>query len=267
MNGLLRSLPLLVCSGVLLACGGCWRAPGIPAPGDDVPRPDKQLDFHALYKQNCAGCHGENGVGGAAVRLNNAAYLAVAGPDNLRGIVAKGMASTLMPGFGAGSGGMLTDQQVNALVEGMLNDWSRPEEFRAVALPPYSSSSAGNPAGGREAYVTACARCHGADGTGVHPAPGQQQPPGSSPHSIVDPSYLSLVSDQSLRTIVIAGHPDDHAPDWRSYIPGRALDPQQISDIVAWIASHRASAAQQSSNRSASSSSGAAPGAAVKERR
>ena len=60
-------------------------------------------------------------------------------------------------------------------------------------------------------------------------------------HSIVDASYLTLVSDQSLRTAVIAGHLDDNAPDWRSYIPDHPLASQEITDIVAWIASHRPS--------------------------
>ena len=45
----------------------------------EVVRPDQQLDFHVLYKQNCSGCHGDNGRGGAAIPLNNPAYLAVAG--------------------------------------------------------------------------------------------------------------------------------------------------------------------------------------------
>src|SRR6202012_5118060 len=58
-------------------------------------------------------------------------------------------------------------------------------------------------------------------------------------HSIVDPSYLALVGDQSLRTTIIAGHLDDNAPDWRSYISGHALSSQEITDIVAWIAEHR----------------------------
>jgi hypothetical protein len=57
--------------------------------------------------------------------------------------------------------------------------------------------------------------------------------------SIVDPSFLALVSDQSLRTTVIAGRPDLGKPDWREVVPGHRLTPQQISDLVAWLAGHR----------------------------
>ena len=91
--------------------------------------------------------------------------------------------------------------------------------------------------------MVACARCHGADGMGVKPAAkGEALPHGASLDSVVDPSYLALVSDQGIRSLVIAGRPDKGVTDWRGYITGpgaRALTPHEINDIVAWIASHR----------------------------
>ena len=146
----------------------------------------------------------------------------------------------MMPPFAATSGGMLTGQQVDALVQGMIHEWSRPAEFAGTALPPYAATAPGNPADGQKAYTTACARCHGADGAGIKAANSttkDEQSP--APHSIVDSSYLALVNDQGLRSIVLAGHPDDDAPDWRGYIPGHPLAPQEITDIVAWLAAHR----------------------------
>jgi mono/diheme cytochrome c family protein len=247
---------LLAAGAIVFACAGCAHVPGDPSPSADVARPDKQLDFHVLYKQNCSGCHGDNGRGGAAIPLNDPTYLAVAGGDNLRAVTAKGMRSTMMPAFAASSGGMLTEQQVDALVQGILREWSRPSDFSHVALPPYSDPTPGNPINGQTAYATACARCHGTDGTGVHSS-ASNPPQDSTPHSIVDKSYLSLVNDQSLRSLVIAGHPDANAPDWRSYIPGRALTSQEITDIVAWLAQHRAQ--QSIPNQPENPSSVAAP--------
>jgi len=229
----------LIAGALLLGSVGCAHVPGVPTESPETARPDRQLDFQVLYKQNCSGCHGDNGRGGAAIPLNNPAYLAVAGAQNLRSTAANGMPGTLMPAFAQSSGGMLTGQQVDALIQGMIHDWSRPTEFSGIALPPYSPAAAGNPSDGEKAYAAACARCHGTDGTGI-------QGQGDAMHSIVDPSYLALVNDQNLRSYVIAGHLDDNAPDWRSYIPGRALSSQEIADIVAWIASHRAPVAQQS---------------------
>ena len=57
--------------------------------------------------------------------------------------------------------------------------------------------------------------------------------------SVVDPSYLALVSDQGLRTAVIAGRADLGMPDWRGYVPGHPMNDEEIADVVAWLASHR----------------------------
>jgi mono/diheme cytochrome c family protein len=240
MTRLSRTFAALALCAALVACSACNDAPGYPSPSAEIPRPDQQLDFHTLYKSNCSGCHGENGRGGAAIPLNNPAFLAIAGADNLRSTAAKGVSGTLMPAFAASSGGMLTDPQIDAIVQGMLREWAQPASFTSVTLPPYAVNTPGNAAVGQTDYIAACARCHGNDGTGI------KTPTSPAPHSIIDVSYLSLVDDQSLRSIVLAGHLDFNAPDWRSYIAGRALTPQEITDIVAWLAQHRAPAAQQS---------------------
>ena len=57
--------------------------------------------------------------------------------------------------------------------------------------------------------------------------------------SIVDGSYLALVSDQNLRTTVIAGRPEMGAPDWRGDVPGKPMSPEDVSDVVAWLAAQR----------------------------
>jgi hypothetical protein len=55
----------------------------------------------------------------------------------------------------------------------------------------------------------------------------------------VDGSYLALVSDQGLRTTVIAGRPDLGAPDWRGNVRGSAMTSQDVSDVVAWLSAQR----------------------------
>jgi cytochrome c oxidase cbb3-type subunit III len=50
---------------------------------------------------------------------------------------------------------------------------------------------------------------------------------------------LSLVSDQSLRTIVIAGRPDLGHPDWRQVRHGQPLTDQDVSDVIAYLHSLR----------------------------
>jgi mono/diheme cytochrome c family protein len=223
----------LTLASVALALMGCSRIPGRPGPGPEVVRPDEVLDFPTLYKANCAACHGENGVNGAAISLANPVYLAVAGEENLRVITAKGVPGKLMPPFAKSAGGMLSDQQINVLAHGMMQRWSKPDLFAGLSIPQYRAALQGDAGRGQQAFGTFCARCHGVAGEG---SAGDAK--SGKIGSIVDGSYLALISDQGLRSITIAGRPDEGMPDWRSD-GAQPLTDQQITDIVAWLASKR----------------------------
>jgi mono/diheme cytochrome c family protein len=226
----------LVLSGACMALVACNRIPGRPGPGPEVVRPDEVLDFPTLYKQNCAACHGENGKNGAAISLANPVYLAVAGEETLQQVVAKGVPGKLMPPFAKGAGGMLTDAQVKALAHGIVQQWGTPDLLTGQNPPPYLATLAGDAGRGQQAFTTFCARCHGATGEGdVSVAKNGSGRLGS----IVETSYLALISDQDLRSITIAGRPDEGMPDWRSDT-AQPLTDQQTTDIVAWLASKRA---------------------------
>jgi mono/diheme cytochrome c family protein len=212
-----------------LMLAGCDSLPGRPkvAQGES---PGGVAAFDRLYARNCAGCHGADGRLGAARPLHDPVYLALVGADRLRAIVGSGVTGTSMPAFESSGGGPLTAAHIDALTTGMIARWGRPDALKGVSVPPYQpdGADAGSAERGAIVYASACARCHGPTGTG-----------GTTAGSIVDASYLALVSDQSLRTTVIAGRPDLSKPDWREDVPGQPLTPQQISDVVAWLASHR----------------------------
>jgi mono/diheme cytochrome c family protein len=194
--------------------------------------PARQLaDHDALYQSNCAGCHGVDGNGGAARGLADPVFLQIADETTLRRVTASGVPGTAMPAFAKSAGGTLSDTQIDAIVHGMRSRWAKVEDADDVIPPPYATATAGDPKQGRDAFGTFCSRCHGADGRG-----GQGFQGGGS---IVDPSYLSLVSDQGLRTTVIAGRPDLAAPDWRGNVPGRPMSSDEISNVVAWLAAKR----------------------------
>jgi cytochrome c oxidase cbb3-type subunit 3/ubiquinol-cytochrome c reductase cytochrome c subunit len=57
--------------------------------------------------------------------------------------------------------------------------------------------------------------------------------------SVTDGSYLALIGDQSLRAIIIAGRPDIGHPDWRGAQGSTPMSDQDVTDVVAWIASQR----------------------------
>jgi mono/diheme cytochrome c family protein len=231
---IVRKIGALMLSGVCAVSIGCSRIPGRPGPGPEVGRPEALLSFPALYKENCAACHGENGKNGAAISLANPVYLAVAGEANLERVTAMGVRGTLMPPFAKSAGGTLTDQQVGVIAQGLLQ-WGRADLLAGQSVPPYASALSGDVGRGQLAYAAFCARCHGASGEGIA---GDSKTGAGKVGSIVNSSYLALISDQGLRSIVIAGRPEDGMPDWRSD-GTQPLSDQQITDIVAWLASKR----------------------------
>ena len=222
------TLRLFAAFAALIGSTACSNLPGRPRPGPEVVRPEEVLDFKTLYQENCSGCHGPNGEGNASIALNNPVYLSIADDSNIRTVIARGVRGTQMPPFAKSAGGSLTDQQVEALVRG-IRAWARPDELRGVSLPSYVAASPGDPKRGAEVYATFCSSCHGPNGEGAK---------GGS--AIANGTYLALVSDQYLRTIVITGRPDLGAPDWRANVKGRPMSEQEIGDVVAWLVSRRA---------------------------
>jgi len=213
--------------------GGCDGMPGRPKPASVEVRPDHVKDFGTLYSGSCAGCHGPDGKGGAgAIGLANPVYLAIADDAVIRAATARGVRGTLMPAFVQSAGGMLTDEQVEILVRG-IRGWAHADALAGANAPPYASAP-GDASRGAEVFATFCASCHGSGGTG-----------GPKAGSIVDGSFLGLVSDQSLRTTVIAGRPDIAQPDWRGDVPGRPLTEPEVNDVVAWLAAQRPAAPGQ----------------------
>jgi len=217
--------------GVLLAITfaaltGCSREGAEPPVDAQVIRPSKVLDFKTLYGRNCAGCHGPDGKGGLAIGLADPVFLAIADDAAIQNIAANGVQGTSMPAFAQSAGGMLTDDQISVIVHG-IRTWGNADALRDANPPPYAAQSPGDAQRGAEVFGTYCASCHGPQGRG------------GKAGSIVDGAYLTLVSDQGLRTTVIAGRPDMGAPDWRGYVPGMPMSPQEVSDVVAWLAAER----------------------------
>jgi cytochrome c oxidase cbb3-type subunit 3 len=209
---------------VIMVTTGC----GPPPVDSQVIPPSRLMDFNVLYTKNCGGCHGPDGKGGVAIGLGDPLYLAIADDATITRVTSSGVPGTSMPAFAQHSGGMLTDEQISMIVTGIRTRWAKPDALSDSHPPPYVAQSPGDPKRGAEVYGIYCSSCHGADGKGSLRA-----------SSIVDGSYLALVSDQNLRTTVIAGRPEIGAPDWRGNVQGKPMSPQEVSDVVAWLASQR----------------------------
>ena len=214
-----RALILGVAAVALTSC----RPSTIP---EVEQAPDQILSFPVLYARNCAGCHGAGGKDGAAISLADPMFLAIVDDDTIRRTISSGVHGTLMPAFAQNAGGMLTDQQTEALARG-IRGWADPSALQGSTPPSYQALESGDPQRGATVYQTFCLSCHGAEGRGGRAG------------SIVDGSYLALASDQDLRMNVILGRPAQGAPDWRGDVPGRPMSEQEISDVVAWLGAQR----------------------------
>ena len=222
---ILCALPVL--SLVMLAA--CGTPDHEPQTNSEAVAPSQVLDFSTLYAQNCAGCHGAQGRGGAAIALANPVYLAIVDETRMRNVVANGVHGTSMPAFAQRAGGMLTEQQIDVIASGVFSRWGRKEVLDGANPPSYAAKAAGDVDHGQVVFGKYCASCHGSEGGGT-----------SKGSAITNDSFLALVSDQALRTIVITGRPELGAPDWRGDVPGMPMADQEITDAVAWLAARRA---------------------------
>jgi cytochrome c oxidase cbb3-type subunit 3 len=225
----LSALAVLSLAFCLMLLAACNAPDSEPQSNPEPVAPNQLSDFGTLYAQNCAGCHGAQGRGGAAIALANPVYLAIVDETTMRGIVANGVRGTSMPAFAQAAGGMLTDQQIGVITSGVFSRWGRKQVLDGTNPPSYAAKAAGNVDHGQLVFGTYCASCHGSEGGGT--------PKGSA---ITNDSFLALVSDQALRTIVITGRPELGAPDWRGDVSGRPMTDQEVTDVVAWLASRRA---------------------------
>src|ERR1700753_1496409 len=122
--------------------------------------------------------------------IGDPVYLAIVDDETLRNTISKGRPGTAMSAFAESQGGMLTDKQIDAIVHGIRQRWGQPQVLQGVTAPPYAAKASSNPQQGAAAFSTFCSSCHGPDGKGS-----------AKVGSIVNPHYLSLITDQGLRTI------------------------------------------------------------------
>jgi mono/diheme cytochrome c family protein len=202
--------------GGLVLCGAC----GKPDPPAQTADP---AGFNSLYASNCSGCHGDGGRNGASQSLNDPLYLSIVSADEIRRAVEYGRPGTSMPAFAQKQGGPLSPAQIDAIVNGIEHSWRGSANQNATTLPPYSAPL-GNAQNGKVIFDAVCVRCHGEKGA-VGPVTGA--------------SYLTLVSDQGLRTTIIVGRPALGMPDWSHQRYRQGLTHQDISDLVAWLSSQR----------------------------
>jgi cytochrome c oxidase cbb3-type subunit III len=216
---------LALAASLLLLCAISCDPPGKPGPEEIAP--ENIVDFQTLYHQNCAACHGRDGKNGPGRIINDPLYLAILPRDTLRQVIQHGRPGTSMPAWDQREGGPLSAKQIDSLVNGIEKNWAKPVHF-ATALPSYTGEGiTGDSGRGQKLFLMNCFACHG---------------PGALVGTITSADYLSLVTDQMLRSSIIVGRPDLGMPDYRFLNRGHALSDQDIADLVAFLSSKRPAA-------------------------
>jgi mono/diheme cytochrome c family protein len=258
-------LPLLAA-----LAAGC-DLPGRPNP-DHRPVPaDQVVNFDALYRTHCAGCHGADGKLGPAPPLNDPLFLAIVPDAELLRVIREGRPVTPkqkspMPAFSLSESSPLspaqaevwaqlkeenhaaprrqsplTAAQVQVLAEWIKKRWGLPAAPPG-SVPPYlapEGTSSGKKDEGARVFARACAGCHGKEGEGV-------ERDGTLRRKINDQAFLALISDQQLRRYAITGRPDFGMPpyDGKAGRPPdfQPLTSEEIDNLVALLACWRSGA-------------------------
>ena len=219
---------------------GCRDMPGKPNPENRPVMPSQILGFKELFTANCSGCHGRDGNFGPAPPLNDPLFVEIISREQLARVVENGRAGTPMPPFAKSHGGSLTRDQIDVLVDGIRSHW-RGDKPMEGSPPAYASAEIGGTLPGSrdrgaEVFGRACAGCHGANGLGTIRD-------GVATNIINSAAFLSLISNQAIRRIIITGRADLGMPTYAAHT-GRPNDFQplttaDINDLVALLASWR----------------------------
>jgi len=176
-----------------------------------VARADGDARFgRALFRGNCASCHGSNGEGGLGTRLNSPDFLAMASDAFLVQTLLHGRPGTGMPSWTD-----LTSVQIADLLA-YLRTWGA-VGTDVDAVLAYRSAGRSDPAMGARLFRARCADCHGAQGGG-----------GVGP-SLDNDAFLSLVADDYLAHAILTGRPGTAMPAWRD------LTAADVGDLIAHL--------------------------------
>lgn len=175
-----------------------------------------------LYRDYCAGCHGEgtetvihDTLRAALPSIRNADFLAVATTEFLVQSIERGRPGTYMPAWGA-SGGGLTREEVRALADYLLASRT---EARALDFVMAAAPDAGR---GRKLFEESCAACHSVTGKG-----------GDGPW-LGGPGFQETYSDARIGHTIKYGRADTLMNPFGRNAGGDLTD-EQISDVVAYL--------------------------------
>ncbi len=177
-----------------------------------------------LFAQNCAACHGEFGEGGLNPAragdiippISTSEFLTTRDDSTVRAIIAQGQPDLGMPPFGASYGGLLSDDEIDAIVA-YIRSWEAnpPIEVSPEVIQP--SQSTFQPST-EDIYSNLCAQCHGPFGEG-----------GSGP-ALNSMEFQQGKTDQEIFDTISLGRESTAMIAW-----GKIFSSDQIEHLVQFI--------------------------------
>lgn len=199
----------------------------------------------AVYAQNCAACHGEQGQGGAVAAggrpardFRSPAAATELTRERMLAAVTHGRPGTAMAGFD----GRLAKEDLEAVVEyvrvsimlpampgisGTSAHAGRGGPSRVDMDLPFPQRLAGDARKGRAFYLANCATCHGDTGDGKGPRAYFIRP---KPRVLIDPNARAQFNRPALYAAIAEGRLGSEMPAWN-----KVLTPQQIADVGEFV--------------------------------
>lgn len=189
-----------------------WREPARIAEDEQRDQLIAVTAGRALFAENCAMCHGEEGEGVDGPPLNDKSFLASTSDEAIFSLVGSGVPGTEMPAWNQSYGGPFTDEQIRQLVD-FIRAWE------PTAPDRQAMAMAGDPVEGLIIFNSTCIVCHGENGQGTQRAP-----------ALNDPAKLTQFDDEWYVDTISSGRPAQGMPTW-----GTVLSPVEIHDLVALV--------------------------------
>lgn len=179
----------------------------------------------ALYNENCAICHGNEGSGGMGIPLSSASFLDAASTHYIKQTIRLGRPGRVMPSFY-----WMPEADIAAIID-YINGWRKtsPRVWSARTIK-------GDPENGQQLYQTHCASCHGENaqggkGTGMHFSRATDVPVTAT--ALNNQGLLHSAADEMLHFIIKYSRQGSIMPAASQL----GLSHQQINDIVSYIRS------------------------------
>ncbi len=165
---------------------------------------------HAIYRGNCATCHGLRGEGGLGTALASPQFLDIASDDLIVRTILEGRPNTGMPAWKDLGARDVADLLV------YIRSWQGTGTEIGEVLA-YLEDGAAQLEIGERIFRASCATCHGRRGEGI-----------IGP-SLSSDDFLPIVSDSYLAHAIRDGRPGSAMPAWRSF------STEDVGDVIAFL--------------------------------